>query len=179
MDRFGIEEDEPIEHKLITRAIENAQGRVEGHNFEIRKHLLEYDDVMNKQREIIYELRNRALHDASLSDLVQEYIELLAGSIIDEFFAKGIPHDEIDLKGFREAIFLQFSTVLFLTPEQLAKFKDNELIGIPIRIVVGSKGLVEGKVEVKIRSTGEVQSILVEEVTASVKQMIDAALTQQ
>jgi len=59
------------------------------------------------------------------------------------------------------------------------KFKDNDLIGIPIRIVVGSKGLVEGKVEVKIRSTGEVQSILVEEVTASVKQMIDAALTQQ
>jgi len=127
MDRFGIEEDEPIEHKLITRAIENAQGRVEGHNFEIRKHLLEYDDVMNKQREIIYELRNRALHDASLVDLVQEYIEALAGAILDEFFAKGISHDEIDLKGFREAIFLQFSTVLFLTPDQLAKFKDNEL----------------------------------------------------
>ncbi|MBN2108750.1 MAG: SEC-C domain-containing protein, partial [Deltaproteobacteria bacterium] len=127
MDRFGIEEDEPIEHKLITRAIENAQGRVEGHNFEIRKHLLEYDDVMNKQREIIYELRNRALHDASLADLVQEYTETLAGNLLDEFFAKGIPQDEIDLKGFREAVFLQFSTTLTLTPEQLARFKDNEL----------------------------------------------------
>ena len=80
MDRFGIEENEPIEHKLITRAIENAQGRVEGHNFEIRKHLLEYDDVMNKQREIIYELRNRALHDATLEDLVQEYTEILPDS---------------------------------------------------------------------------------------------------
>ena len=127
MDRFGIEEDEPIEHKLITRAIENAQGRVEGHNFEIRKHLLEYDDVMNKQREIIYELRNRALHDASLEDLVQEYIKVLAVTILDEFFGKELQHDEIDLKGFREAIFLQFSTALFITPEQIATFKNDEL----------------------------------------------------
>ena len=127
MDRFGIEENEPIEHKLITRAIENAQGRVEGHNFEIRKHLLEYDDVMNKQREIIYELRNRALHDPSLEDLVQEYIGILAGNILDEFFGKGMPHDEIDLKSFREAVFMQFSTALFITQEQLGQFKDDEV----------------------------------------------------
>ncbi len=127
MDRFGIEEDEPIEHKLISRAVENAQGRVEGHNFEIRKHLLEYDDVMNKQREIIYELRNRAMHDSSLEDLVQEYIETIGGSILDGFFSAEMSHDEIDLKGFREAIFLQFSTVLHLTQEQLAGLKDDKL----------------------------------------------------
>src|SRR5581483_4731721 len=57
MNRLGMEEGEPIEHRLVTRAIENAQKRVEAHNFDIRKHLLEYDDVMNKQREVIYEQR--------------------------------------------------------------------------------------------------------------------------
>jgi preprotein translocase subunit SecA len=57
MDRLGMEEGEPIEHRLVTRAIENAQKRVEAHNFDIRKHLLEYDDVMNKQREVIYQQR--------------------------------------------------------------------------------------------------------------------------
>ncbi|MBA3014752.1 MAG: preprotein translocase subunit SecA, partial [Proteobacteria bacterium] len=61
MERLGMEEDEPIEHTMITRAIENAQRKVEGHNFDIRKHLLEYDDVMNKQREIIYSQRLEVL----------------------------------------------------------------------------------------------------------------------
>ena len=58
MERLGMEEGEPIEHKLVTRAIGTAQKRVETRNFEIRKHLLEYDDVMNKQREIVYGLRH-------------------------------------------------------------------------------------------------------------------------
>ena len=53
MERLGMEEDQPIEHKMITKAIENAQRKVEAHNFDIRKHLLEYDDVMNKKREVI------------------------------------------------------------------------------------------------------------------------------
>ena len=57
MDKLGLEEGEAIEHKMVTRAIEGAQKKVEGHNFDIRKHLLEYDDVMNRQREIIYDQR--------------------------------------------------------------------------------------------------------------------------
>ena len=61
MDRIGMEENQPIEHKLISRAIENAQKRVEAHNFDIRKHLLEFDDVMNRQRQVIYEQRKRVL----------------------------------------------------------------------------------------------------------------------
>jgi preprotein translocase subunit SecA len=61
MDRLGVEEGEVITHPMITRSIERAQKRVEMRNFEIRKHLLEYDDVMNKQREVIYTRRNRAL----------------------------------------------------------------------------------------------------------------------
>ena len=61
MDFVGMEDDSPMENKLLTKAVENSQSKVEGFNFEIRKSLVEYDDVMNKQREIIYEMRNKAL----------------------------------------------------------------------------------------------------------------------
>jgi len=66
MDKLGIEEGEHIEHRFISKAIENAQSKVEGHSFEIRKHLLEYDDVMNQQREVIYQQRRKALVEESL-----------------------------------------------------------------------------------------------------------------
>jgi len=127
MNRFGMEEGEPIEHKLITRAIENAQKRVENRNFEVRKHLLQYDDVMNKQREIIYALRNRALHDASLEDLIQQHIDEIAPGLCDEYFHEGIPPEEIDIKGFKEAVFKHFATPLWNTPEELIKAKPEEL----------------------------------------------------
>ena len=70
MDRLGMEEGEPIEHKLVTRAIATAQKRVENHHFEIRKHLLEYDDVMNKQREIVYGMRKQILDGADQSTTI-------------------------------------------------------------------------------------------------------------
>ena len=70
MDRFNMEEDIPIESKLISRAIENAQKKVESHNFDIRKHLLEYDDVLNKQREVIYELRKLILAGQNTKALI-------------------------------------------------------------------------------------------------------------
>src|SRR5207344_284439 len=75
MDRLGMEEGEPIEHGLVTRAIENAQKRVEAHNFDIRKHLLEYDDVMNKQREVIYLQRRGFLASDNLKPEILEIIE--------------------------------------------------------------------------------------------------------
>jgi len=127
MNRFGMEEGEPIEHKLITRAIENAQRRVENRNFEMRKHLLQYDDVMNKQREIIYKLRNRALHDDSLEDLIQENIEEIAVGLCEEYFAEGIPPEEIDVAGFKEALVKHFATPLWNPPEELIQAKPDEL----------------------------------------------------
>jgi preprotein translocase subunit SecA len=66
LDKLGMDEDDPIEHNMISRAIENAQRKVEGHNFDIRKHLLEYDDVMNKQREVIYQQRREALESKDI-----------------------------------------------------------------------------------------------------------------
>ena len=127
MDRFGMEEDEPIEHNLITRAIENAQSKVENNNFEMRKHLLEYDDVMNKQREIIYKLRHRALHDETLEDLIKEYSEELLAGIIDTFYAREISSDEIDNRGFVEAVFRQFSLPIRMNEDELKSAKADDL----------------------------------------------------
>ncbi len=82
MEWAGMEEDIPIEHDLITKSIGNAQTRVEGHNFDIRKHLLEYDDVVNKQREIIYEQRHQVLSEGNLRPTIMDMIrEELAGLV--------------------------------------------------------------------------------------------------
>ena len=75
MDRFGLPEDQPIENKIISRSIESAQSKIEGFNFDIRKHVLEYDDVMNKQREVIYKRRRDILAKDSLKDEVMNIVE--------------------------------------------------------------------------------------------------------
>ena len=108
MDRLGMEEGEPIEHKLVTRAIATAQKRVETHNFEIRKHLLEYDDVMNKQREIIYGMRRQILDGASQADTVAEWIEDMAGGTLDANAPEDAHVDDWDLAGLGEALNRQF-----------------------------------------------------------------------
>jgi preprotein translocase subunit SecA len=93
MDKLGMEEDEPIEHTMITRAIENAQRKVEGHHFDIRKHLLEYDDVMNKQREVIYQQRQEVLEGDNLQQVLQDMTEELVDSIVAE-----VAQERIDAK---------------------------------------------------------------------------------
>ncbi|MDH4261810.1 MAG: preprotein translocase subunit SecA [Spirochaetia bacterium] len=75
MQKLGMEEGEAIEHRMVSSAIEKAQKRVEAHNFEIRKHLLEYDDVMNKQRRYIYSLRNEILEQENISELIHEFLD--------------------------------------------------------------------------------------------------------
>ncbi len=87
MNRLKIDEDEAIEHILISRAIENSQKKVEAHNFDIRKHLLEYDDVMNRQREIIYRQRKRILGDSKedvLHDMIADVLDVLLDTYCDE-----------------------------------------------------------------------------------------------
>ncbi len=85
MERVGMEDGEPIEHRYTTRAIENAQKKVEGHNFDIRKHLLEFDDVMNRQREVIYSQRRFILGGNDLKQSVQDKIEDVAEEIVGRF----------------------------------------------------------------------------------------------
>ena len=75
MDRLGLEEDVPLEHSWVTRAIENAQQKVEAYNFDIRKHVVEYDDVLNRQRDVIYGDRDRVLFEENLKPLIMEWVE--------------------------------------------------------------------------------------------------------
>ncbi len=94
MKRVGMEEDEPIEHNLISKAIENAQRRVEGENFNIRKQLLDFDNVMNTQREVIYRQRREALDSESLKPAVMDMIEDLVSDIVMTYTdEKDLPED--------------------------------------------------------------------------------------
>jgi len=119
MERLGIQEDEPIEHNLITRAIENAQKKVEGHNFDIRKHLLEYDDVMNKQREVIYEQRSKVLRGEDLKEEIEEVIEELADTIVSSYADEKNHPEDWDVTGLKNTIFKQFSFPLRLDSKDL------------------------------------------------------------
>ena len=109
MERLGMKEGEPIEHALISKAIENAQGKVEGHNFDIRKQLIEYDDVMNQQREVIYRQRREALDGKSLKPAILEIISEKTEEIAWTYADEKIPADEWDLKGLGDAMFKQFN----------------------------------------------------------------------
>jgi len=109
MSRLGMEEGVPIEHGLVTRAIENAQKKVEAHNFDIRKHLLEYDDVLNKQREVVYNERREVLKGQTLKEHVTELAETLADDIVGRYADKEVHSEDWDLKGLHEAFYHQFN----------------------------------------------------------------------
>ena len=109
MSRLGLEKGEPIEHGLISRAIENAQSKVEGHNFDIRKHLLEYDDVMNQQREVIYRQRRDLLSGDDIHEAVQDMVNDKAEEIASEFADERILPEDWDFKGMSDAVFKQFN----------------------------------------------------------------------
>jgi preprotein translocase subunit SecA len=96
MDKLGMEEDEPIEHSMISKAIENAQRKVEGHHFDIRKHLLEYDDVMNKQREVIYRQRREVMEGENLKPIVDDMISDLLDGVVAEFAREKVPSEDWD-----------------------------------------------------------------------------------
>ncbi|MBC2714253.1 MAG: preprotein translocase subunit SecA [Desulfobacteraceae bacterium] len=109
MSRLGMQEGEPIEHKMISRAIENAQSKVEGHNFNIRKQLLEYDDVMNQQREVIYKQRHQAITYESLRPVIDDMISDFSEEIVSMHADEKMPPREWDIKGLTGAVFKQFN----------------------------------------------------------------------
>lgn len=108
MGRLGMEEGEPIEHNLISRAIENAQKKVEGHNFDIRKHLLEYDDVMNKHREVIYSLRKDVLNGHGIGDLVENMIREKVEGFSEQYTDPKEYPENWDIQGLTDSFFWQF-----------------------------------------------------------------------
>lgn len=97
MDKLGMEDDEPIEHKLVTRSIESAQKKVESRNFDMRKHVLEYDDVMNQQREVIYEQRRRILIKGDLRENIIDMINRLVDRTITMYAPPEVYSEEWDL----------------------------------------------------------------------------------
>jgi preprotein translocase subunit SecA len=107
MGRLGMDDGEPIEHRLVSNAIEKAQKRVEGHNFDIRKQLIEYDDVMNKQREVIYAQRRQILGGKTLEEDLMDMAGELVDEIVEEYTGNKMP-EEWDFKGFDDAFYKQF-----------------------------------------------------------------------
>jgi preprotein translocase subunit SecA len=110
LDRLGLEEDQPIEHPWISKAIERAQRQVESHNFDIRKHLLEYDDVMNQQREIIYGERDLILKSKNLKDHVEDMIEDEVTNLIEGLGFEEHHPDDWDISSLKRRLVQLFST---------------------------------------------------------------------
>ncbi|MBW2286150.1 MAG: preprotein translocase subunit SecA, partial [Deltaproteobacteria bacterium] len=108
MSRVGMEEGVPIEHSMVSRAIERAQKQVEGQNFSIRKHLLEYDDVMNKQRTSIYSQRRDILEGKDMRNHVLELVATLGEWIMENYTNQDISPDEWDVEGFKKSYIAQF-----------------------------------------------------------------------
>lgn len=132
MQRIGMKEDEPIEHRLITKAIENAQSKVEAQNFSIRKQLLEYDDVMNQQREVIYRQRREALQGENLKPVVLDMIEdllegILAETADEKHFAEDWDLEKINSEGLRLFGIQMNLTVESLGDIEYEDFRDSLL----------------------------------------------------
>ena len=135
MDKLGMEEDEPIEHRMISRAIEGAQRKVEGHNFEIRKHLLEYDDVMNKQREIIYRQRREVLEGEDVSSLIQDMLAELVDGVVEEFAVDRRDSTEWDWQGYHERMLEMFNIGYQWSEEERVDLNKDKLYEKTMEVV--------------------------------------------
>jgi len=128
MDRIGVEEGQPIEHNLISKAIEGAQRRVEGQNFDIRKHLLEYDDVMNRQRQVVYEQRRNVLDGSDLWSTVGDMLQEIVEDLVYDSLAEKVRPEEWDIKGLSDAVYKQFFLKWILDGSDQAGMNREEII---------------------------------------------------
>ena len=127
MEKLGMEEGEPIEHPLINRAVENAQKKVEGHNFDIRKHLLEYDDVMNKQRTVIYDMRRDVLGSEDLREMVLDFAGEVAEDLAGRFADENARPEEWDFEALSTAVYAQFGFRPELPEAERVKLTPSDL----------------------------------------------------
>jgi len=124
MDKLGMDEDEPIEHSLITKSIEKAQKKVENHNFNIRKYILEYDDVMNQQREVLYDQRRRILNNESLRESILGWADEIIANAMETYVDEKLYPEEWDYEGLikhLELFFLEPGTVKVESLEELGR----------------------------------------------------------
>ena len=128
LQRLGMEEGVPIESGLITRRIEAAQKAVEGQNFEARKHLLEYDDVMNKQRQAVYGLRRQLLEGIDQKELIlEDYVRDILGGLLDKYCAKETHAEDWDIKSLKSQIFTRFGVDIAAEGIEAEKLNRQEL----------------------------------------------------
>ena len=146
MERLGLEDGEPIEHRLISRAIENAQRKVEGHNFDIRKHILEYDDVMNMQREVIYRQRREALRGGDLRDEVLRMVEGIAWNLASQIAVEKALPESWDWETFNQLMGSHFNTTLTVDTSQdgLTRDRLNELVHEHVAGILNGKEALIG-----------------------------------
>ncbi len=125
MDRLGFNDNDPIEHPWVSKSIEGAQKKVEARNFEIRKHVLEYDDVMNRQRETIYTMRREVLEGVGLDDKVQEFLDRLTDSLLDRHCGLALEPKDWDLVSLFEEMYYVSYRIPFTLENLQGKTRDQ------------------------------------------------------
>ncbi|HYA31269.1 MAG TPA: SEC-C metal-binding domain-containing protein, partial [Thermodesulfovibrionales bacterium] len=125
MSRLGMEEDVPIENKMVSKAIENAQKKVEAHNFDIRKHLIEYDDIMNKQRTEIYSFRKEILQGEGLKEKILQMVDDIVEEVLQIYCPEDKHPEEWDLKGLKDAVYGIFTVTFNETPSGIDGLRDS------------------------------------------------------
>jgi len=143
--KLGMKEDMPIEHPFISKAIENAQTRVEGHNFEIRKYLLEYDNVMNKQRETIYGMRREIMKDESVRERILDMVDELCEEMVFEAAPEKVYQEEWDLASLNNRI---YETFFFHMDLNLERVKDLTREGLVDLVTQKAVSVYEDKEKV-------------------------------
>lgn len=134
MDKLGMEEDDPIEHAMVTKSIEQAQKKVENHNFNVRKYVLEYDDVMNQQREVIYAQRKKILNEENLPENIKLMINKIVERIFESYTPKEVYPEEWDLAAMIEQAEEYFLPVGKFTPEDFERYSREELLEVLLEI---------------------------------------------
>lgn len=127
MDKIGMDDDMPIENKMISKSIETAQKRVEVRNFEIRKNVLEYDDVMNKQREVIYGQRRQILMGENMTSSIRGMVETISSSILEEIAAAGKYPEEWDLDLLQQRMHEVFALTESLDKDAILQMEKQEV----------------------------------------------------
>ena len=145
MDRLGMDEDDPIEHKLVTRSIESAQKKVEARNFDIRKQVLEYDDVMNQQREVIYDQRRKILEKADLKSTVLDMASHIVDRSIDMYAPKEAYSEDWDIQSLIKYAEEFYAPQGMLKEETLAEMSREELEEYLHKVAVDNYNAREAK----------------------------------
>ena len=149
MERMGLDEDTAIESRLVSKTIEGAQTRVEGYNFDIRKRVVEYDDVINKQRETIYEERDKVLNNEDLGDTVREFLDQEIDALVGRHLPASLSPNEWDLEALASALESMGLASEETKPEALEEF------GSPEHVAINLKDIAAERLEAKAQEVGE------------------------